>query len=184
MYAAALSLSAATTAGTTGIPYFQLGQLTSAVPIQWFGLIVAVGVLIGAAILRRYAEHAAITIPELTPAVQQLLIRYAWPGNVRELRNAVERAAILAEGGPIEPHHIPLGAPMMATPPLGVPVPRQDPSTALTQPGRQPDRDAIVRALVTAGGNQHKAAELLGVHRRTLMRWMDLLKITRPRKSG
>ena len=61
MYAAALALSAATTAGTTGIPYFQLGQLTSAVPIQWFGLIVAVGVLIGAAILRRYAEWHGIS---------------------------------------------------------------------------------------------------------------------------
>jgi phosphatidylglycerol:prolipoprotein diacylglycerol transferase len=53
MYAAALTLSAATTVGTTGIPYFHLGSLG---PIQWFGLIVAAGVLIGASILRRYAE--------------------------------------------------------------------------------------------------------------------------------
>ena len=58
MYAAALTLSATTTAGTVGIPFFQLGQIG---PIQWFGLIVAGGVLIGAAILRRYAEWHGVS---------------------------------------------------------------------------------------------------------------------------
>jgi phosphatidylglycerol:prolipoprotein diacylglycerol transferase len=56
MYAPALMLSAAATAGTLGIPFFQLGKLSESIPVQWFGLIVAVGVLIGAEILRRYAE--------------------------------------------------------------------------------------------------------------------------------
>jgi phosphatidylglycerol---prolipoprotein diacylglyceryl transferase len=53
MYAVALTLSGATTIGTVGIPFFQLGSLG---PIESFGVIVAAGVLIGAAILRRYAE--------------------------------------------------------------------------------------------------------------------------------
>ncbi|HEU0033755.1 MAG TPA: prolipoprotein diacylglyceryl transferase family protein [Kofleriaceae bacterium] len=56
MYGAALSLSVATTAGTVGIPFFQLGSLNVGIPIQAFGVIVATGVLIGAALLRRYAE--------------------------------------------------------------------------------------------------------------------------------
>ena len=56
MYAVALLLSAATTASTTGIPFFQLGALDIGIPIQSFGVIVAGGVLIGAWILRRYAE--------------------------------------------------------------------------------------------------------------------------------
>jgi phosphatidylglycerol:prolipoprotein diacylglycerol transferase len=55
MYAAALTLSAAVTVGTTGLPFFHLGTV-GPLPIQWFGAIVAVGVLVGAAILRRYAE--------------------------------------------------------------------------------------------------------------------------------
>lgn len=59
MYAAALTLSASTTAGTTGIPFFQLGELFGR--IQWFGLIVALGVLIGAGILRRYAEWHGVS---------------------------------------------------------------------------------------------------------------------------
>src|SRR5215217_4522088 len=57
MYAVALTLSGATTVATTGMPFFQLGSLG---PIQSFGIIVAAGVLIGAALLRRYAEWHGI----------------------------------------------------------------------------------------------------------------------------
>ena len=53
MYAVALTLSGGTTLATTGVPFFQLGSLG---PIESFGVIVAAGVLIGAALLRRYAE--------------------------------------------------------------------------------------------------------------------------------
>jgi phosphatidylglycerol:prolipoprotein diacylglycerol transferase len=53
MYAVALTLSGATTVATTGVPFFWLGSLG---PIESFGIIVAAGVLIGAALLRRYAE--------------------------------------------------------------------------------------------------------------------------------
>jgi phosphatidylglycerol:prolipoprotein diacylglycerol transferase len=56
MYPAAMLLSAATTAGTTGLPFFHYTSVTDKIPIQWFGIIVAAGVLIGASILRRYAE--------------------------------------------------------------------------------------------------------------------------------
>jgi phosphatidylglycerol:prolipoprotein diacylglycerol transferase len=53
MYAVALTLSGAITVATVGVPFFQLGSLG---PIESFGVIVAAGVLIGAALLRRYAE--------------------------------------------------------------------------------------------------------------------------------
>ena len=58
MYAAAWMLSASPSTASLGLPYFHLGQLG---PIQWFGLIVAAGVLIGAAILRRYAEWHGVS---------------------------------------------------------------------------------------------------------------------------
>jgi phosphatidylglycerol:prolipoprotein diacylglycerol transferase len=61
MYALALLTSAATTAATTGLPYFHLGELHIGIPIQWFGMIVAVGVLIGATPLRRYAEWHGVS---------------------------------------------------------------------------------------------------------------------------
>lgn len=58
MYAAALTLSGVTAAATTGVPFFQLGSIG---PIQSFGIIVAAGVLIGAALLRRYAEWHGVS---------------------------------------------------------------------------------------------------------------------------
>jgi phosphatidylglycerol:prolipoprotein diacylglycerol transferase len=57
MYPAAILLSAMTAAGTTGLPFVHLGSFkVGPVPIQAFGVIVAAGVLIGAHLLRRYAE--------------------------------------------------------------------------------------------------------------------------------
>jgi phosphatidylglycerol:prolipoprotein diacylglycerol transferase len=61
MYALALLVSAGTTAVTTGLPYFHLGALEVGIPIQWFGMIVAAGVLIGAVPLRRYAEWHGVS---------------------------------------------------------------------------------------------------------------------------
>ena len=56
MYALALTSSAA-----LSLPFFRLGQLDVGIPIQAFGVIVAVGVLIGAGLLRRYAEWHGIS---------------------------------------------------------------------------------------------------------------------------
>ena len=56
MYALALALG-----GASALPYFHLGSLDVGIPIQSFGVIVAVGVLLGAGILRRYAEWHGIS---------------------------------------------------------------------------------------------------------------------------
>src|ERR1041384_7500139 len=61
MYALALLTSAGIAAATTGLPYFPLGALDIGIPIQWFGMIVAAGVLIGATPLRRYAEWHGVS---------------------------------------------------------------------------------------------------------------------------
>src|SRR5204863_5007978 len=46
----------------------------------------------------------------LTRDAREALLRHDWPGNVRELRNALERAAILCEGGLIAAKHLSLHA--------------------------------------------------------------------------
>ena len=65
MYAVALLLSAATTtASASSLPYFHLGAFTIPgihIDIQSFGMLVAAGVLIGASLLRRYAEWHGIS---------------------------------------------------------------------------------------------------------------------------
>ena len=59
MYALALLTSAGLAAAS--LPYFHIGALDIGVPIQGFGMIVAVGVLIGATPLRRYAEWHGVS---------------------------------------------------------------------------------------------------------------------------
>lgn len=56
MYALALALG-----GASALPYFHLGSLDVGLPIQSFGVIVAIGVLLGAGILRRYAEWHGVS---------------------------------------------------------------------------------------------------------------------------
>lgn len=61
MYALALLTSAGLAAAVNALPYFHLGALDIGIPIQGFGMIVAVGVLIGATPLRRYAEWHGVS---------------------------------------------------------------------------------------------------------------------------
>jgi len=89
------------------------------------------------------------------------LERYRWPGNVRELRNVLERAVILADGGP-------LTAEMLGfLPPIGTdqsPTVMANAAVGLDQQEKQMIEDALRRA----GGNKSKAAELLQITRRVL----------------
>ncbi|MGM0577960.1 MAG: sigma-54-dependent transcriptional regulator [Myxococcota bacterium] len=80
-----------------------------------------------------------------------------WPGNVRELANALERAAILADGPTLTAAHL-AGAPSASTRPS---APR--PTTLADL-----EREAVREALDAVGGNRRKAAERLGIGERTL----------------
>jgi len=55
-----------------------------------------------------YAARNGTPVSALEPRALETLLAHAWPGNVRELKNALERAALLAAGRPIEPDHLPL----------------------------------------------------------------------------
>jgi transcriptional regulator with PAS, ATPase and Fis domain len=87
------------------------------------------------------------------------LLRYAWPGNVRELRNVIDRAVLLAEDR-IEKEHL---------------IFEETPSD-------DPERERILKALQECGGNQTKAAKVLGISRRTLTNRLNEFQLPRPRK--
>ncbi|PPE74475.1 propionate catabolism operon regulatory protein PrpR [Solimonas fluminis] len=118
----------------------------------------------------RAAGAGAMVIDE--PA-RALLLGHSWPGNVRELRNLAERIAVLVPAqSPLSALTRPLllrYAPELA----GTVAPAV--AEALPAPrGRQrPDAAAIGRALQAAGGDRAKAAEMLGVSRTTLWRWLS-----------
>jgi transcriptional regulator with GAF, ATPase, and Fis domain len=95
-----------------------------------------------------------------TREARDALLRYHWPGNVRELRNALERAAILCEGGLITAEHLSLN--------------RERPPVASTADGPRTtnvndvERDMIRQMLVECSGNKSKAAARLGLSRTQL----------------
>ena len=99
---------------------------------------------------------------QLGPAAERLLVSYSWPGNVRELRNVLERAAILTEGARILPEALPPTLRKeILTPPRNTSVLIGDMAAI--------ERRAIYEALEKTNGNKTKAAELLGISRRSLI---------------
>jgi transcriptional regulator with PAS, ATPase and Fis domain len=92
----------------------------------------------------------------LTRDAREALLLYHWPGNVRELRNALERAAILCEGGLISAEH------------LSLQLRRQPPPAATTTNLPRVERDTIEQVMRDCGWNKSKAAKRLGLSRTQL----------------
>lgn len=108
--------------------------------------------------------------------VYPLLLQYSWPGNIRELENAIERAINITEDGLIRPEHLPghITAAVLAHPSTNQEIePLSDPTLNLESTGYQ----LILSSLEKSDGNVKKAAELLGISRRTLYRKMDKYNI-------
>ncbi len=116
---------------------------------------------------RRYAEENDVDAPAILPETLARMQEYPWPGNVRELEHFVERAMLLYAGQPAIRFD---------------PVTRRGRGKAGDLLRKAADetwdldrleREYILRILEEAGGNRTRAAEILGVHRRTLARRMD-----------
>jgi DNA-binding NtrC family response regulator len=129
----------------------------------------------------------------IAPEAMERLRRHGWPGNVRELRNVIERAVVLCTGETILPEHLPaaLGqaasaAPAASTPPVATDVPPASPRGGEDLQGeiRALERARIVEALDKCGGNQSRAAEMLGISRRTLVSRLSEYRLPRPRKTS
>ncbi len=91
-----------------------------------------------------------------SPEVVTALRTYAWPGNVRELRNVVQRMLVLSRGDLVTPADLPgdlAGA-----------------ARARGERLEDVERDHILRVLSQTGGHRERAADVLGIHPRTLRR--------------
>ncbi|MBI3401065.1 MAG: sigma 54-interacting transcriptional regulator [Acidobacteria bacterium] len=106
----------------------------------------------------------------LTHDAREALLMYDWPGNVRELRNALERAAILCEGGLISAQHLSLQA--MGLPGRPVHAPTTDLNTV--------ERDTIAQVLHDTHWNKSKAAKRLGLSRTQLYVRLRKYDLERP----
>ncbi|GHG75894.1 sigma-54 dependent transcriptional regulator [Comamonas sp. JC664] len=116
-------------------------------------------------LLRRIGEELGRPGLRLSSEALARLEAFTWPGNVRELRNALERAAILADGPVVEPRHLwldPTGAPG----PVDAPAPEGGRLPSLTL--EELERRAIEQAIADEAGNRKRAAQRLGIGLRTL----------------
>jgi len=95
------------------------------------------------------------------------LQRHGWPGNVRELRNVVTKAAVLSRNLEIRADDLMLTIPGPATVQRSV-----EASSTANLDGME--RNAILQVLAQTNGHQQRAAELLGISRRTLSRKLKL----------
>lgn len=121
--------------------------------------------------------------PKLTRGGVETLLDYDWPGNIRELSNAIQRAAILAEGGALE-FDLPMGAPP-AEPISQRPAIGEDSNGGyLTEAEmRRRERENISIVLRKTGWKIKGiagAAALLGIRPTTLMSRIDKLGLRRP----
>jgi two-component system response regulator AtoC len=133
----------------------------------------------------QFAAEAAMALgktpaPSFSSGALRFLEGQPWPGNVRELRNCVERAMLLSASDTLTEDDVSLNN----GPSLGrrtarafeLTVGRSDASS------ESAEREQIEEALALCGGNQTRAAAVLGIARRTLVRKLSILGLPRPRR--
>lgn len=112
--------------------------------------------------LKEFAEENGKDVQGIDPRASSALYSYGWPGNVRELRNCMESAVVLCKGTIIMPEDLPpqitgMDDDQQIRIPLG-----SDMAAA---------EKMIIRSTLThLGGNKSRAAEVLGIGRKTLHR--------------
>jgi NtrC-family two-component system response regulator AlgB len=118
-------------------------------------------------LLAFFARQTGKKLDGFTAEAREALLRYAWPGNLRELRNAMERAAIFAQGHALDvsdlPGRIVLAAPGSAAKP-----------GALIEVGQPVTLEQLefehIRLILARCPGREDAARILGIDPSTLYR--------------
>ncbi|MCX5918493.1 MAG: sigma-54 dependent transcriptional regulator [Deltaproteobacteria bacterium] len=121
--------------------------------------------------LRKYASQNNKPVSRISPEAMDLLVRHRWPGNVRELENVLERAATLSGTNLILPEDLPRRLQMEPAQVSLSSIPSRMPLSEL-------EKLYIQKVLEETGGNKKKAADILGIDRRTLYRMATRLGLT------
>ncbi|NCN04659.1 MAG: sigma-54-dependent Fis family transcriptional regulator [Spirochaetales bacterium] len=118
--------------------------------------------LLIAAFLKEFSEENGKRINGLDTKARAALLRYNWPGNIRELRNTLESAVVLAKSDIITPDDLPShisqeGDEDFVKLPIGITM-------------NDAEKELIRATLAAEKGNKSKAADVLGIGRKTLHR--------------
>ncbi|MEJ5357867.1 MAG: sigma-54 dependent transcriptional regulator [Desulfobacterales bacterium] len=113
----------------------------------------------------RFASENRKAVKGVSREAMDQLLKYDYPGNVRELENIIERAVVLARGELVTTEELPFGRVKAG----GEAIPGVPPAgQTLRQAVESLERRMIAATLKETGGNQSRAADLLGLSERML----------------
>ncbi len=137
-----------------------------------------------------FNERFGKDFKEIDPQAKEALLAYHWPGNIRELKNLMERTVLLEEGPVLLRRHLVLAGEdnfqeaFPAT--VGALLDKPFPSEGIDMEGivRQLEEKLVRKALLATGGNQSRAARMLGLNRDKLRYRMRQYQIEWERKDS
>jgi DNA-binding NtrC family response regulator len=134
--------------------------------------------------LREFSRENADRVTGIDARAMKVLEDYSWPGNVRELRNVVEKMVVLSAGERLGIEDIPVEiteaidaaaqpAPVLAATPTAAPAIAPANPAGCDGTLKSTEKARILASIAANGGNKTKAAEELGISRRTLHRKLN-----------
>jgi len=116
--------------------------------------------------LRRFSAELGKEIVEISTKTLDRLRSYSWPGNIRELQSVLKRAVLQTVGSVLHPEFLSADLPEQANGTKGKTLHRIDAGSTL----EELEGEAIQQCLNKTEGNRRRAAKLLGISTRTLLR--------------
>lgn len=122
--------------------------------------------------VREFSTENNRNIPEISPDAIAKLCAFDWPGNIRQLRNVIESCVVLLQGDTITADDIRLPASQTADTGEGVAdiSVQENEEKNSAKAMKDVEWELIEKTLAECGGNRSKAAEILGISRRTIQR--------------
>lgn len=123
--------------------------------------------------LREAARRHNRGFMRLSEVTSTMLLDYPFPGNVRELASAIERAVTFCDGDVIQPEHLPARIRQRQVESLPGSAEVSSDNLAAWPTLESVQQEYVSRVIRAVEGNKRRAAQILGVNRRTLYRWLD-----------
>jgi DNA-binding NtrC family response regulator len=175
--------------------FFRLNAITLLIPpLRARGTDIAI-------LAQRFLEQAneanGGSVRGIDPSALDLLRAYPWPGNVRELKNAIDRAAVIAQGDMVTVDDLPERVCAVSGASPARPEPREEGESSVPAPPsleslsgdfrarmERLESEVLVQALREAGWNQTEAARQLSMPLRTLVYKIRMHGIRRPESAA
>lgn len=109
--------------------------------------------------IRKYSDEFNKFKISISDKAMEIILRYSWIGNIRELENVIQRAILMCDSV-IEVHHLPDS--------MKIEEPSIDAESVLKKTLKEVEKEHILKVLKYVNDNKTKAAEMLGIDRKTL----------------